>query len=89
MESSRQHFEQEEALDNATLMYDEHCLDPLMDILSKYRSLPDLMQSIAVIHSRLDCDNRSVFLELLLYMATRGSLSDWACKSVVHGLLYC
>lgn len=48
--------EQEEAIENNPAADEEHCLDPLMEVLSKYRSLEDLVMSVTIIFHRLDLD---------------------------------
>jgi hypothetical protein len=55
MAKSRAEFDREEIL-GANPELDNHVLDPVMEILSKYRSLPDLEHSIHLIYSRIDVD---------------------------------
>ena len=41
-------------MENNPAADEEHFLDPLMEVLSKYRSLEDLIASVSMIFHRLD-----------------------------------
>ena len=43
-------------MENNPAADEEHFLDPLMEVLSKYRSLEDLIASVSMIFHRLDLD---------------------------------
>jgi ABC-type nickel/cobalt efflux system permease component RcnA len=55
MAKTRQAFEQEDAI-RTNPIFDDRNLDPLMEVLAKYRSGPDLYDAIDKIFQRLDLD---------------------------------
>ena len=56
MAKSRAAFDQEQVLEQNPNL-EGHCLDPLMQMLAKYRSSADLLDSIDHIYGRLDVDS--------------------------------
>ena len=55
MAKSRAAFEHEEVVDSNPSL-EAHILDPLLAVLTKYRSQTDLLESISLIYGRLDLD---------------------------------
>lgn len=55
MAKTRQAFEQEDAI-RSNPIFDDRNLDPLMEVLAKYRSCQDLYDAIDKIFRRLDLD---------------------------------
>jgi len=55
MAKSREAHDQSDVIESNPEI-DESCLDPLMAVLAKYRSLEDLMESTSLIFARLDVD---------------------------------
>jgi hypothetical protein len=92
MARSRQEQNQESVVGSNSIL-EESFMDPLLAVLSKYRSLEDLAESISIIFSRLDVDGSGGvgFAEMrdglprLLSMNRYFSIEDWCeiCEEVV------